>query len=533
MINEAQVRRTFDLLGRWIGRQYNIKIDFSPGCTPMCDVKNKRIILPGNIDVNHIFPALAELIHEAGHIRHTTFDAKKICSNQEEFQILNAVEDIRVDNKNMGVLPNMNGIHGTLMEQCAKKLTPKERKKLPFEARVLSHLIYEQEGFGSLCDDKEAHEFTDMHGLGGKVNTLISTLENSLYNSAGYDSAKRQLLEIKKILYKAKKKNPKQKGGQGDNGGEGEQSADSKGTGSNGDQGTARGSTKSHTNAGRQSKAGSKPDQAGSTGNRQGTQRLNLGAVKGHGFSENFNIDRNARSVPDIIGTEALEEITRTNFIELLKVKDHRTVNLGKKLDSNRLVSYKTGDIDTLFTDEKIERPLRSKVLILLDCSGSMASPLLDNVQKSRGLADITERITKLLDELNDIHGIDIDYDVRSFDTSYYTHRKEDWKKEYLAMPGGGTSLSRNFDKAQDEMLKDYTVNGKKMIVVITDGDVGSGQVEHMRQSILGKNEDVRLMILGIGADPIGQFSKEISGHNILAMEMADTIVLDAIMEML
>ncbi|KKL47633.1 hypothetical protein LCGC14_2333560, partial [marine sediment metagenome] len=232
-------------------------------------------------------------------------------------------------------------------------------------------------------------------------------------------------------------------------------------------------------------------------------------------------------------GTEALEEITRTNFIELLKVKDHRTVNLGKKLDSNRLVSYKTGDIDTLFTDEKIERPLRSKVLILLDCSGSMASPLLDNVQKSRGLADITERITKLLDELNDIHGIDIDYDVRSFDTSYYTHRKEDWKKEYLAMPGGGTSLSRNFDKAQDEMLKDYTVNGKKMIVVITDGDVGSGQVEHMRQSILGKNEDVRLMILGIGADPIGQFSKEISGHNILAMEMADTIVLDAIMEML
>ena len=173
MVNEAQLRRTFDLLGRYIGKRYHLKIEFQPNVTPMCDVKNKRIILPSNPKVNNIFPALAELIHEAGHIRHTVFESDKISKTQEEFSILNAVEDIRVDRNNMDLLPNIRGIHGTLMEQCAKK------KSLwkPFEIRVLSSEIFRLEGFGHIHHDREAFEFSNKHDLSSIIREMINMLE--------------------------------------------------------------------------------------------------------------------------------------------------------------------------------------------------------------------------------------------------------------------------------------------------------------------------------------------------------------------
>jgi hypothetical protein len=130
------------------------------------------------------------------------------------------------------------------------------------------------------------------------------------------------------------------------------------------------------------------------------------------------------------------------------------------------------------------------------------------------------------------IEGINVDYDIRAFGSSYYKLPKENWKKEYLKYSDGSTCLAHGFHEAQAELLADYTVDGNKMVILMTDGEVNVDQIRKIQNDILMYNQGVRCMVVGVGADPCRKFMEEVCEHNILCEDMADTTILDCINEM-
>jgi uncharacterized protein with von Willebrand factor type A (vWA) domain len=131
------------------------------------------------------------------------------------------------------------------------------------------------------------------------------------------------------------------------------------------------------------------------------------------------------------------------------------------------------------------------------------------------------------------VEGLNVDYEVSRFDSAYYKLSKDNWQKEYAGKIGGGTNLQYAFDQAMDSMLKDPTIEGKRMIVLITDGEVSGDQIEGMQKSIARNNADVRAMVIGCGAEVNGSFVRKISGHNIISEEHSDIVLMECIQEMM
>ncbi len=99
-----------------------MKIKLEANATPHANPITKEIVLPSNIKEDRIFPALAECIHEACHIRYTTFPIHKVVDDEYEKYILNAIEDIRIDKKAFHILPNIrDGFYGELFEEIDKR----------------------------------------------------------------------------------------------------------------------------------------------------------------------------------------------------------------------------------------------------------------------------------------------------------------------------------------------------------------------------------------------------------------------------
>jgi uncharacterized protein with von Willebrand factor type A (vWA) domain len=131
------------------------------------------------------------------------------------------------------------------------------------------------------------------------------------------------------------------------------------------------------------------------------------------------------------------------------------------------------------------------------------------------------------------VEGINVDYEVKRFDSDIYSMPKETWQQEYVRKVGGGTNIVHAFERAQEELLKDYTIEGKRLIVFITDGEVSNEQLEMMKKSMLRHGSDVRAMVLGVGAEINGGFVRNVSGHNIMTKDLADVVLMEAIKEML
>jgi len=129
--------------------------------------------------------------------------------------------------------------------------------------------------------------------------------------------------------------------------------------------------------------------------------------------------------------------------------------------------------------------------------------------------------------------GLNIKYDVWCFDTTAQKLDIDRWEKDYTTY-GGGTDLLKAFLKVQDDILKDQELDGNKMVVLVTDGEVGNDEIDGLRTHIIKHGAEVKCMVLGVGADFGGRFVKIIAGdNNIIAEEHSDSVVMDAIKEML
>jgi len=172
-------------------------------------------------------------------------------------------------------------------------------------------------------------------------------------------------------------------------------------------------------------------------------------------------------------------------------------------------------------------------LMILLDASGSMGARLIDNVKRKQTVAECTKALVEILDEVRELEGLNVDYDIACFTRHYNLLSKENWVNEYY-QHDGGTNIINAFSKAQDHILRDQEIDGKKMIIMFTDGDVQASEIREMKDRIVKYGAEVRCMIIGVGADVNSALVKEACGdNNILVRELADIILMEAIATMM
>ena len=207
-------------------------------------------------------------------------------------------------------------------------------------------------------------------------------------------------------------------------------------------------------------------------------------------------------------------------------------VENGTFLDTDSLVAFKTGDVNELFKEEKIVKKKKSKIFFLLDASGSMGTPLLDGQSRSRVVSKALKTLTGILDEVSSIEGLNVDWDIGAFKSHYIKLNKETWARDYRI--GGGTKFADPFDEVMETMLKDYTIDGKRIIICFTDGDVYDHEIEEVKENIQKNFTDVRSLIISVGSTGGSAIVKEITGDNIiLAEENAVPVIMETIKAML
>lgn len=507
MENETQKRRTYEIIAKWIGEQTGITIAFNEEGKVQCDPKTKRIDLPSNVKAENIYPALAWVMHEAAHIKYTTFDHEPMTHmDPVDFNIVNACEDIRIDRHNMNSLPNIRGFY----TEMVKFLDMPSRIKgdAPVEVKVLSDAILMAEGFTDYSSKSpEIARFIQDTSLLYEVEKMVHILQRLERKEQAHAEGEKQIKVIRDILVQAQQQQPQQQpqpsGSPGTD----------KGNGSKGAPGTSS-----------QSNGGGTPDLDLSA----------LDAVTGNGVSRAIfgTLDKKAGNAL-ALGSASLAEQTRSNFKELLNKTETQRISDGTVIDTDNLVSYFTGDIEELFKEEIVVRHKKSKLLLLLDSSGSMYHNMIDGTLRFKGVAETAKAITDILDEVQQLEGLNVDYEVSRFDNSYVKMNKDTWQQDYVKRISGGTNLEYAFKEAMDSMLKDTYIEGKRMIVLLTDGDVTDSQLENVRKTIEASNADVRAMVIGVDAEINGSFIKKITGHNIISREQSDIVLMEAITEML
>lgn len=472
--------RTFEILARWVCNELGVSVEFKENLDcPRASPSQKKIELPINIKGDNPYSATAVVCHEAGHIKSTSDKlCKEVCKSVEDKEIHNVMEDIRIDRECFNLLNNMREFYRILYEEI--RPSKEVIKELSPMKQALMKCIPELEGLS------ECSEFMPKV-KGVNYKELKDELEKGIYALDIEDKKElREAIErVKEIL---KVKDTK----------EIDWNAQAKGQG----------------NPGGGQSQGNPVDGDGSSG-----------WGKEHILQQDRAIDIE-------IPTHTLREMTRQRFCELLKETIRRYIPKGNGLNTKKLSSFYTGDLDVLFREQIKRKRFHSKILFLLDQSGSMNDHLLDGAHKWKTMCKILKPILELVSELKEAEGIAIDFEVWTFDTEIIQkYDIDNIHTLYKTGPMGGTCIESAFGSAQEYMLTDQTLNGRKMILMATDGGVSDGEIENVKKQILKLNEDVRCILMGIGAEQYA--GKELLKHNIVAECVAEDIILQAISEML
>ena len=526
--------RTYEILGKWIGKEHNVTIKFEPNCVPRANIKTNVITMPTDIHEDNVYAALSTLMHEAGHLNHTKKDIPEgLIKDSLQHEIFNAIEDIRVDKKNMRILYNVGEFYKEAIPYDIELRSKVDMAQIPLYKKVMINTIYELEGLQKgKIPEPEIDKFIDDNDILRKVsdtirdidynhcNTLISKIEDLI-----------KVLGLGNVPRKPVNFNPTGAFGQGNGEGKGTCPA-CKGTGKI--QGDKNGKSVKGTGPGSQGTQGSGGGEekcpicngSGTAGDIPGRfSKGNEGFGGGQG-----NGDGSGNSV---IGEIAMKEITKQRFKELLNIKERKTVEDMVHLNTDNITSFLTGDMDTLFCDEKVVKKKKSKILLLLDGSGSMYSSLLDKTNRQETVGGCCKQLVECLNEVSELEGLNVDYDIAGFTCSYHPFTKENWETQYTQL-SGGTDLINAFSEGQDSLLADQNIDGNRFIIVFTDGEVARDEIKEMEKRITQHGADVRCMVIGVGANITSYFSKNIcKDNNIIAAESADQILMEAIMTMM
>ncbi|MHA2046466.1 MAG: hypothetical protein ACW99G_16895 [Candidatus Thorarchaeota archaeon] len=527
-------RRTFETLSKYIAGTHKTRVIFDyPGAGACANPKTGEIHMPNEIASHNALAALALLMHEAGHIAHSGEIPERYYKDPIRKDIVNAIEDARIDIKNFNKLHNVKGFY----ERMYRDHKRPDPKKVGLPIKLLINQILSYEGCGRFCfKDKETRTWEKNTKRDSNNMRQLDRLQQMFYQGVSgieYSDWKELDKAVDGIIKLLKIDKPLDQmmgdlelqgaNAPGDKDGKTPASVNEKGEVLDGD-GNVIGKV-----AGVVDKDG-KAIGTGKDDNHYDGINVIDAILHPKSILEGGSMDGDRG---DQIGPTALAEQTRQKFKELLNIKTKRIADDGNVLDTDNLIAYHTGDIDLLFKEELVKHEKKSKIMILMDSSGSMGSPLIDGKYRNRALVACVKAVVDILDEVIELEGVNVDYDLSAFDNDYYKLNKDTWSTDYLKR-SGGTNFHGAFHQAITDLAGDNSIDGKKMIVCFTDGDVCESQLNDVKNDILTYGSDVRAMIIGIGTDPCSKMSTDIVGDNIiLAEENADLVLLETIGEML
>ena len=524
--------RTFEIIGKWIAKKHKISIEYKTGCVPTANMENNHIVMPSDIPKVHQYNALTTLMHEAAHLNHSKKDLPKdLVKDSLAHDILNVIEDVRVDRKNMGILYNVGEFYKRSVAYDIEKRKPM-LDKIPLHKKVLINAIYNLEWLPEgIIQDKDAQELEQKGDIENKIEQAINQIERK-----DWTGVQKSIENIIKALgIQGFPRMPITQvciGGMGEGQGDGKGKCPAcNGTGKIGGTNERQGTKEKGGTA--QGVQGDKKGEPCPVCGGSGTADCDIRGIKeaydgsGSGQGSGSGCGNSA------IGEVAMREVTRQKFKELLCIKEIHKTEDNAKLNTGSLTSFMTGDIDELFHDEEEFKVRKSKILLLLDASGSMGSMLPMGGERRAVVGGCCKELVNILTELQELEGLGVDYDVHAFTGSYHELKKENWEKRYCQL-SGGTDLINAFAKGQEFLLKDAELDGQKLIVVFTDGEVDDDEIAEMRKRILRHGAEVRCMVIGVGAELTSYFVDHIVGDlNIIAKESADQILMDAITVMM
>ena len=467
-------------------------------------MQTNTLYLPEDIANEHALGALALTFHEAGHLRYSgKIPIKEVAPAQSDFHILNALEDIRIDRKNFQIMRNVFNFYEYLVKDHMDLTKTKEMNfNMPEAAiRLCAGMLY-LEGFRPKME-KDDEKFLHDSGLLRVMEKGVDQIERSQYK----DVAK-TIQEIKKLL----KIDPKQD--------KPNMAVTMTGDPDGKDQGEGQGIAV---------KVGSDSGGKDPAKGRNGDPNDLSGVGKIVRPASVWGTGKRMEGGSSIATSPlAMDEQCANQFKDILNIKEIKILEDGAILDTENLISLFTGDAQTLFKQERTVRNKKSKIMFLLDCSGSMSTPLLDQKSRYVVVKSSVQKLIAILKEVQELEGLNVDWAVSQFDDEYKSMDKDDWESHYY--PSGGTSFIRGFDGAMTEMLKDYTIEGKRIIVAFSDGDISLNEIEHVEGLIRKHHSDVRMLIVGVGSDLAGPFVKNIVGDNVvIAQDNATEVIMTSL----
>ena len=496
-------KRTFEVLAKYFASENGATVVFDTNGGASASVDKKTIHLPKEIGSENAFSALACLAHEAAHIKYTCEIPRDIVDTAEDHDILNVIEDCRIDHKNFHLLENMYEFY---IEQ-AKKI---DLTKASEDQLLLINAILDDEGLRCHIPDESMNLPMDYD----KMCRISREIRKGSEQIGGceWKKVKETIENIKNILNEGKQKQPTPEP-------EPEQ---------------GKGECKPNESGDKTDEEGSKGQAPNSSGNgKPGKYNidnlLHPDSCYGIGTGEGMKGSSNSN---EAISPLAMSAQSEAMFKEILSIKERKTVDNGIRLDTDSLTALFTGDIKELFKEDKDIKIKKSKIVFLLDASGSMGATLIDNKARYKVVASCVDRLTKILDEVSQLEGINVDWEIGMFRGGYTILSKEHWRQDYY--DDGGTNFGNAFQQCIESLVSDYTVDGKKIIICFTDGDVYDHEIDFAKHLCQQHFKDVRAMIIGVGTQLTGHMARELLGDNIVIAEAnADEVLLRTIETML
>jgi len=497
-------KRTFEVLAKFICAETNTTVRFDKEDGGACaNVMTNEIRMPAKISGDNALGALALLMHEAAHLKWTKpLPLDKIIETMTDKFIHNVMEDIRIDRHNFNLLPNIKDFY----RELNKKIPKIEKSKADLKVKALIASIDYCEGFRRSFP-QDIQDILVNDGLVNAVERGVNAgdcMDHKAYKAA--------ITEVKKILKIDTSKEPKLK------------FIKIKGTPGNGGKDFVK-------------IKGEGEEGAGEGEDGEGASPLEgLGDERTDGI--HWGDGTAMKGASAYVSEVALEAQTVTAFKELLSLKQKRRVSDGNALNTENLISFFTGDLESLFEDEVIIKQKKSKIMFLMDCSGSMSSGTIsqkgEQWHESRCsiVASCVKKIISIIEEVRSSESLDVDWSIAMFDGSYHPLTKDNWEDRYGAH--GGTTFACGMEGAIEELMSDYTIEGKRIVVAFSDGEVGQHDIDEVQDLMNGTGSDVRYLVIGVGCMPGSPMKEDVIGDRvILGRDDANAVLLDTLRELI
>lgn len=494
-------KQAFLSVVKWCSRHAGARIVFdSDEQCPTADVDKKIIHMPKRIAIKNADSILGTMIHEAMHIKHTPKWLSSLCRDPIDKIIFNGLEDGRIETYACGQLRALQHFLRNIVQEMKSLVKP---SKVELGYKVLGNIACRASGMSLFDDAKTLQAEVDNRDLITKLKSIYGRIFTVKMGSSFEQNIGElyQKIDAYRKEFKLPEVDPSQPP---PSSGEGE--------GEN-EEGKALKDIRANQ-----------------------LNKVFQSSPAGCGHDEDIDLSEISLHTIDV------NEQARNRIKESLKKSMSIIIDEGTSLKTDDLTAIFTGDIDDLFTDIKSHKTMKTKLYFLMDVSGSMEHGVYtdDLTAKAEGAkamsrlslsASAFQAIEDVLKEVREEWGVDVSHDNFIFaDICAKIHKMEDLFNDNRGIVGGGTNITKAFKYVLSVVHKDDPAN-KRIVVILTDGEVRSETINEIKSMINKEAQDIRIVFVGIGNAVL--HDKELFRHNISDTSHAEEKIVNSFEEAL